>query len=108
MTLDELRHANIRRNLLWDSGDKITPSFRGNEFGGESGEVQNQVKKLEREALGLPGSRTTVEKLASEMGDTLITLDLLAMEYDIDLGEATKQAFNKKSKEMSFDVFIGE
>lgn len=125
---NKLRSANVARDLIWDSQGKIIPLFRATEFGEESGEfaeaalvvalsriaelgtntgkILGVVKKLERERMGLKGSRKTTEDLMHEAGDALITLDLLCMTYGIDLWEAAKYAFNKKSDEHGFDVHL--
>jgi NTP pyrophosphatase (non-canonical NTP hydrolase) len=65
---------------------------------GEAGEACNEIKKLERERLGLVGSRTTLDKVAEELADVIISTDLIAMELGIDLGEAVKNKFNKTSE----------
>jgi NTP pyrophosphatase (non-canonical NTP hydrolase) len=102
LTFDDLRFANVQRNKEWDPENKITGLFRSTEYAGESGEVSNKVKKLEREAMGLKGSRTTLYELAMELADAQITLDLIAMHYNIDIAEATRLAFNAKSEEHGF------
>jgi NTP pyrophosphatase (non-canonical NTP hydrolase) len=104
LTFEDLRYANIQRNKEWDPDARISASFRGLELAGEVGEVCNKVKKLERERLGLPGSRCTFFELAAEIADSMITLDLLAMHYGIDIGEATRLAFNAKSEEHNFET----
>lgn len=101
-----LRAANAARDKIWDPEGKLTPLFRSTEFGEEAGEVLGVVKKLERAAMGLKGSRKTIGDLQSEVGDVMITLDLLCMTYDIDIWEATKTSFNNKSKEHGFEVFL--
>ena len=75
---DNLRSANIARQIEWDANGSITGVYRAIELAGEAGEACNVVKKLERERLGLPGSRETVEHLAEELADVFICLDLLA------------------------------
>lgn len=92
-----LRQANIHRQKEWDSDGKITLSYRGNELGGESGEAQNIIKKLERERLGIRGSRATKEELAEELADIIICCDLIAMDVGIDLDESVENKFNKTS-----------
>lgn len=109
-----LRDANVTRNKEWDPGGDISLSFRGNEMAGELGEllekttallllsskmliICNMLKKLERQQLGLVGSRVSLEDVAKEFGDTLICLDLCAMQVGIDLEQATKDKFNEAS-----------
>lgn len=123
---DSLRNANHSRDQLWDPEGKLSTLFRSTEFseeGAEVLEIVNQlvcavafaakigkvlgvVKKLEREAMGLKGSRKTVDDLKIEIGDTMITFDLLCMQYGIDIWECTKTSFNNKSKEHGFEVFL--
>ena len=97
LEFDGLRSANAARQKLWDSGAQIDSSYRGNELAGEVGEACNVIKKLERERLGIAGSRATVEQLAQELADVIICVDLLAMGYGIDLGQAVKDKFNETS-----------
>lgn len=98
-----LREANTARQALW-GGDQQDGMYRAVELGGEVGEVLNVVKKLERERLGLPGSRATNADLEDELGDAMICLDLLAKKYGINLDQAAARKFNKTSEKMGFDV----
>jgi NTP pyrophosphatase (non-canonical NTP hydrolase) len=107
LSFDTLRKANISRNKFWDSGNALDASFRGVEFAGEAGEVCNVIKKLERERLGLRGSRDTVAHLAEELADTIICADLIAMAYRIDLAHAISWKFNATSENMKLPVMIG-
>lgn len=102
LTFSDLRFANVQRNKEWDPDNKIPAMFRCLELAGEVGEVCNKIKKLERERMGLRGSRVTFLELAGELADTQITLDLLAMYYSVDLSEAVRLTFNTKSEEMEF------
>lgn len=97
---DYLRNANIERQREWDPENQITLEYRGNEFAGEAGEVCNEVKKLARERLGIRGSRTTKEALASEIADAIICLDLICMDQDIDMFEAVRDKFNSTSEKV--------
>jgi NTP pyrophosphatase (non-canonical NTP hydrolase) len=115
LTFEELRCGNVQRQIEWDPDGKITKLFSGLEFNGEvgellelmlqlaaqSGKLSNSVKKLEREALGLKGSRVTFMQMAEEFADVQITLDLLAMHCNLDLGEATRLKFNSTSSKMT-------
>lgn len=93
-----LRDANLQRQAEWDAGNQITLSFRGNELGGECGEAQNIIKKLERERMGIRGSRATREQLANELADVVICVDLIAMAENIDLSRAVQEKFNATSE----------
>lgn len=102
-TYGSLREANSARQELW-GGDQQDGMYRAVELGGEVGEVLNVVKKLERERLGLAGSRATITDLEDELGDAMICLDLLAKKYGINLDQVTARKFNKTSEKMGFDV----
>lgn len=120
LTFERLRAANVQRNKDWDPENQIGALFRGLEFSGEvgetiekafeiiidlakkSGKLTNVVKKLERERMGLVGSRVSLFELAQELADVQITLDLLAMHYSIDLGEAVCLKFNASSHKHGF------
>jgi NTP pyrophosphatase (non-canonical NTP hydrolase) len=104
MWYDNLSEANIERNKYWDSDSKLTLSFRGNELAGEVGEACNVVKKIERERLGLRGSRATKEQLAEELADVVICADLLAMEAGIDLSKKVAEKFNATSDKYNLPV----
>jgi hypothetical protein len=104
--LYELREANIARDAVWNPKKLLSLSFRGNELGGEIGEAQNILKKIERERLGLRGSRATPEMLAEELADGVICLDLIAMEFRINMISAIRAKFNKTSQERELDVML--
>lgn len=104
-----LRAANTARQGEWGDGrPPLSPTFRATELAGELGEALNVVKKLERERLGVPGSRATVEDLAAELADVAICLDLLAMEFGVDLAAARAAKFDATSAEMGFATRLGE
>lgn len=106
LSLYSLRLANINRDKEWNPDKKLTPLFRATELGGEVGEALNIVKKLEREKLGIKGSRTTKRELASELADILICVDLLAMEYGIDLSQSLRITFNATSEKQNLSVML--
>jgi len=93
-----LREANAARQLEWDSGGKLDGLFKATELGGEVGEALNVVKKLERERMGLPGSRDTIEHLGQELADVLICVELLASYYGINVDEYVAKKFNATSE----------
>ncbi len=107
-TLHKLREANLARDAIWAKGDKMTPSFRGNELGGEAGEAQNILKKLDRERMGMVGSRASLDDLAEELADVIICCDLAAMDYGIDLAAAVARKFNKTSDKYGLPVMMEE
>lgn len=93
-----LRAANEARQIEWDKDNNISLAYRGNELAGEVGEACNVIKKLERERLGIRGSRATTEQLAEELADAVICVDLIAMQAGIDLNAAVQAKFNATSE----------
>lgn len=101
----ELRSANRARQIEWDQDNQITLAYRGNELAGEVGEACNVIKKLERERMGIRGSRATKEQLAEELADVVICADLIAMDAGIDLlNEAVPAKFNATSEKVGLQT----
>ncbi|HWW46577.1 MAG TPA: MazG-like family protein [Xanthobacteraceae bacterium] len=99
--LGDLRSANKARQAEWDADSQITLSFRGNELAGEVGEACNVIKKLERERLGINGSRASKAQLAEELADVVICADLIAMDVGVDLlNVAVPAKFNATSEKV--------
>ena len=107
LSFDTIRKANIERDKVWNPDKKLSPLFRATELAGEVGEALNVIKKLEREKLGLVGSRSNKQALAVELADIMICVDLLAMEYEIDMAEAYAAKFNLTSFQRNLNVLIG-
>jgi NTP pyrophosphatase (non-canonical NTP hydrolase) len=105
-SLELLRDANILREKEWDPESKISVLFHGNELAGEVGEACNIIKKLERERMGIRGTRATVAELAEELADVVIVADLIALHSGIDLGQAVIGKFNATSKKYGLSVVI--
>ncbi len=105
---DTLREANIIRQQEWDSGNQISLSYRGNELAGEVGEACNIIKKIDRERIGIRGSRATKQQLAKELADIVICVDLIAMHEEIDLDEAIRKKFNTTSEKYGLQTRIRE
>lgn len=101
-----LRQANATRQKEWDPTDKITLEYRGNELAGEVGEACNLIKKLARERLGLRGTRTTPQRLAEELADIVICVDLIAMDLGIALDYAIERKFNETSAKYGLKTCI--
>jgi NTP pyrophosphatase (non-canonical NTP hydrolase) len=93
-----LRDANQARHEEWFKDKKVSLLYRTTELGGEVGELLNAVKKLERERMGVKGSRATLEQVAEELADVVIACDLLAMQFGISMAEAVQAKFNATSK----------
>jgi NTP pyrophosphatase (non-canonical NTP hydrolase) len=96
----DLRAANLARQAEWDTDGQINLSYRGNELAGEVGEACNIIKKLERERMGIAGSRASLADLAEELADVIICADLIAMQLGIDLNRAVAEKFNKTSEKV--------
>lgn len=102
-----LRAANQLRQAEWPGAAiRTDASFRGNELAGETGEACNVIKKLERERLGIAGSRDTVSHLAEELADVVICADLIADTYGIDLWAAIRAKFNATSNKIGVGVYL--
>lgn len=84
----------------WSLSDWMTATM------GELGEAANIVKKLNRIRDGIPGNRETEQellgKLADEVADTAIYLDLLAQAAGFDLETIRDAKFAKKSAEIGY------
>lgn len=73
---------------------------------GELGEAANIVKKLNRFRDGINGNKETEaelrDKLLREIGDTAVYLDLFCQRMGFTLGEAMRQTFDAKSREIGY------
>lgn len=122
-TYKTLAEANRVRQIEWSAGHEISGSWRGNELGGEVGEAldealrliqlaistgraQNIIKKLEREALGLPGSRASVKDLGRELGDIVICAALVAEKYDLNLDREVALKFNETTDKVGLTTYM--
>jgi hypothetical protein len=129
-TFNSLAVANVERDKEWDAENALDGAFFGVEHAGEMGEaieqiaaqienslmaldhaaivgrVANIVKKRVREDRGVRGSRASIEELAAELADDVITAYLLAMKYRIDLDAAIQDKFNATSRKMGLSVFL--
>lgn len=99
-----LRSANIARQKEWTRGVSVSLSYKGLEMAGEAGEACNEIKKLERETLGMPGSRSSRERVAEELADVIICVDLIALELGIDLHAAVRDKFNATSEKVGLET----
>ncbi len=106
LSIADLQRAHVERQEEWCPDQKPDLSFRGNELGGECGEAQNVIKKLERERHGWRGSRDTVEHLAEELGDVIHCAVLCAITAGIDLEPAVISKFNGTSEKNGLSTFL--
>lgn len=109
-TLEALRVANAVRQENWPGAAAASdPLFRAVEFGGEAGELLDAVKKLTRAVRGIAGNKgQSVEYLRQavmeEMGDVIISLDMLATDLGIPLADCVPMKFNKTSRKVGVPV----
>lgn len=120
MKLDDLRAANIQRSKELAKQENPTDLAQwSNGLAGEYGElieaffnyaktlkVCNTTKKILREANGDPNTKDLLENLKDEIGDIIISLDLLCNKLNISLSESVKNKFNKTSNKRNSTVFI--
>jgi NTP pyrophosphatase (non-canonical NTP hydrolase) len=104
----KLSVANAVRQAEWDPDDRITLSYRGNELAGETGELCNVLKKLERERFGMRGSRATKEQAGEELADVIICASLIANMLDIKLWPAVVAKFNASSEKLGLKTRLEE
>lgn len=64
------------------------------DLGASVGKALNTIKKLERERLGIRGSRDTIDNLAQLLAYVVIHTQIIADGYGIDLAQATRDKFN--------------
>ena len=99
--LNNLRRANVARQAEWPGGEHVDLCFRALEMAGEAGELANKLKKLvrlQRKITGTNEDRATLMKeIADEMGDVIITVDLIGMEIGISAAAAVEDKFNATS-----------
>lgn len=92
LTFDWLRAANVERcEAVFHRLHEWSPTDWATAAAGEIGELCNLIKKMRR------GETIDEERVASELADCVIYLDLLAARLDIDLGEAVRDKFNRVS-----------
>ena len=87
----------------WSLSDWMTATV------GELGEAANIVKKLNRVRDGIPGNGDATEaqlraKLADELADAFIYLDLLAQAADVDLAGSVVSKFNRSSEKIGYPL----
>jgi NTP pyrophosphatase (non-canonical NTP hydrolase) len=107
---DNLSEANLSRVKRWHT-DFLQGSWSGADWGlamcGEAGEAANVVKKLRRVDTGHPSVKDPdraelLHKLALELADVRIYMDLLAQYYGIDVEAAIVEKFNTVSRREGF------
>ncbi len=110
MQMHDFSTANLKRCIggynhrldAWSLSDWFTATF------GELGEAANIAKKLNRIRDGIIGNTESEDelraKLADELADTFIYLDLLAQSAGIDLESAVIDKFNRTSNKIGYST----
>ena len=113
--LAELRQKNIERQEAWPGAEEVEGdlAFRGLELAGETGELCNVLKKIERIRRGVAGTKPEelpglLAHVKEELGDVVICVDLIAMELGISMEEAVPEKFNKTSVKYGIPVKFPE
>lgn len=73
---------------------------------GELGELANLLKKIRRGDFDR-SDPAVLREVRHEIADVAIYLDLLALQFDVDLGEAVREKFNIVSDRVGAAVLIG-
>jgi NTP pyrophosphatase (non-canonical NTP hydrolase) len=112
LTFEQLRMASKARAEAWHGSLNHWSVMQwACAAAGEMGEACNVAKKMQRILDGIAKRKEELlpdsllqqrEKLAIEIADTIIYLDLLAARENIDLSEAIRLKFNKVSEEFGF------
>lgn len=106
LSFTDLRETNVQRcqKGFGHALDSWSVAEWGNATAGELGEACNVAKKLLRVRDEIKGNKETETdlraKLAREMADAVIYLDLWAASQGIDLAQAVRESFNAKSVEI--------
>lgn len=121
LTFEQVSAINRKRCERWHPGfpyDEWTGADWSNAMCGESGETANVVKKLRRQEVGVEQAERLqsaddeahremlLDKLATEIGDTFLYLDLLAQYYGLDVATCITDTFNRVSKQEGFPEML--
>ncbi|MFY0619049.1 MazG-like family protein [Shimia sp.] len=79
----DLREANVSRQAEWTGNDQADAAFRALELADEVGEVLASIKKWLRAQRDICGTTMTLQDVADEIGDAIISLDLLLCEVGV-------------------------
>ena len=109
--LGRLTDANNIRQGHWPGYEKADLLFRAVEFGGEAGEVLDAVKKLARAQRAIAGNNGKSmddlrQAVMEEIGDVMITLDMLATDLGIKIEDCVPMKFNMTSRKVGIDVYM--
>lgn len=116
LSFNTLREANRNRMPTFTNkhGEKTHSKEDGSDWSpaqwlqavvGELGEYSNIRKKFERGDIDLNEFILSAKK---ELADVVTYLDILAMQLNINLGQAVKDKFNEVSERVGSRVYIGD
>lgn len=106
----KLRAANAARQLYWPGSENTDALYHAVEFGEEAGEVLGAVKKLTRVMRGIAGNNrnndldSRMRLLREEVGDAIISLDLLCGKVGIKIEDCVPMKFNMTSQKNGISV----
>jgi NTP pyrophosphatase (non-canonical NTP hydrolase) len=107
-SLPHISTLNFARCLRWhpEGLNSWSLSDWAVALAGETGELCNVVKKLNRVRDGLPGNKETPEALkaalADEVADVFLYLDLFARAAGFNIEDAIRKKFNETSARVGF------
>ncbi|NIC05217.1 nucleotide pyrophosphohydrolase [Halomonas sp. DX6] len=107
LSFHRMRLANVTRQQEWPGYDQTDTTFKALEVCGEAGELAEAVKKMVRAERGIAGSTAKLEAVADELGDVIISADLLAAHLGIDLASAVAKKFDKTSVKYGLETRLG-
>ena len=109
LSFEDLRAVNVTRCKRWHPPTSVpwTVADWALALCGEAGELANIIKKIRRHETGAvnegdPSHGKLADMAAMELADVVIYADLLADYLNINLAEAVKETFNKKSVQYGF------
>lgn len=96
MTFDEYQKQAITTDAYGGKGDFLSIAFINKVLGlaGESGEVADKVKKLQRNKNGKI-NQTDIQELSKELGDVLWYLSAIAHYLGVSLDDLAQQNLDK-------------
>jgi NTP pyrophosphatase (non-canonical NTP hydrolase) len=108
LTFSQLADVNITRCRRWHDPNGWNPQMWGLAAAGEMGECCNALKKLWRHDNGIqqnaesPDRAKLLQSVATEIGDTVVYLDLLAQRLGLKLEDCVRDTFNRISVREGF------
>jgi len=116
LTFGQLTQVNLARAAHWHKGgiEEWSVADWAVAAAGEMGEVCDAVKKLRRIESGLESQNPSqpkdradaIKKIAQEIGDTVVYLDLLAARLGLRLDECVADTFNRVSRREGLDFWL--